>query len=189
MQDSPLLKTWQFFSAGRRILGDTFFRTVYNKGECRFGGGKCPACGQNVPEERYGQIEMMSQHQIYRWAADPDTTEYCERNPIDRLATVMERFVEKGRPDIPLSIISYLLKKISNEYRIINTGKGVSPDKPTIEAECMDDYPAVVKAHKQAQSGTDKDKINYAFDKALEELEETRAKVLRDRFGDEGRMA
>jgi len=33
-------------------------------------------------------------------------------------------------------------------------------------------------------SGTGKDKINYAFDKAFEGLEQTRAKVLMDRFGE-----
>ncbi len=70
----PPLKTWQFFHACRKTLGDTFLQKLYNRGL----------------------------RQIYRWAADPDFTDTNERNPLDRFRILLERLCEIGREDIAL---------------------------------------------------------------------------------------
>ncbi len=83
----PPLKTWQFFHACRKTLGDTFLQKLYNRGL----------------------------RQIYRWAADPDFTDTNERNPLDRFRILLERLCEIGREDIALSAVEMLAQSIGCE--------------------------------------------------------------------------
>ena len=146
----PPLKTWQFFHACRKTLGDTFLQKLYNRGI----------------------------RQIYRWSADPDFTGNNERNPLDRFKILLERLAEIGREDIALSAIEMFADAIG--YEVQKNGKTVVPDQETIEAECLDDYPALVDFHKAVQDGKGEPEVRHLWGVAKRELDETYFRFIHD---------
>ena len=138
----PPLKTWQFFHACRKTLGDTFLQKLYNRGL----------------------------RQIYRWSADPDFTGNHERNPLDRFKILLERLCEIGREDIAVSAVEMLAQSVGCE---VHKNGDVVPDQGSIEAECLDDYPAVVDFHKAVQGGDIEEEVRHFWQKAKRELDET----------------
>lgn len=147
---TPILKTWQFFLSCRRILGETFLTTLFNRGP----------------------------RQIYRWSADPDFTspEGTERNPLDRLNAIFERLSERGRIDVALAALSILSGTINCD---VIPSLPVIPDKSTIEAEMLDDYPALVKFHEAIRTRKSEDAVKHWCNEAKRELDETLHKYIR----------
>ena len=146
---TPVLKSWQFFLSCRRILGEKFLTTLYNR----------------------------SPRQIYRWSADPDFTSQAgvERNPLDRMEALLERLHERGRTDVALSALSIMANAINHEIIPIQT---VVPDKVTIEAEMLDDYPALIKLHDSIRAQEAKEHVSHWCALAKREIEETLQKYL-----------
>lgn len=144
---TPVLKSWQFFLSCRRILGDTFLTTLFNRG----------------------------QRQIYRWSADPDfnSPEGNERNPLDRLKTVLERLTERGRFDVAMSALTILANAIGCE---IQPTHPIVPDQETIETEMLDDYPAILKLHESIRSKESDEAVMHCCSEAKRELDETLCK-------------
>lgn len=148
---TPVLKSWQFFLSCRRILGDGFMATLYNRGT----------------------------RQLYRWSADPDFTSPngYERNPIDRMKTLLERLHEKGRTEIARSALSILSNAIGYEITPIIQN---TPDQPTIEAEMLDDYPALIRFHEAIRGGEAQESIQHWGSEAKREIDETLCKCRAD---------
>jgi hypothetical protein len=146
---TPVLKSWQFFLSCRRILGETFLNTLYNR----------------------------SQRQIYRWCADPDLTSGgAERNPLDRMKTLFERLHERGSTDVALSALSYLSAAVGCEVHPIHP---ILPDKSTVEAEMLDDYPTICRFHEAIRSSEPDEAIRHWCMEAKRELDETLCKSLK----------
>jgi hypothetical protein len=146
---TPVLKSWQFFLSCRRVLGDSFLTVLYNRG----------------------------QRQIYRWSADPDFTDPAgaERNPIDRLKTILERLAERGRQDIALSGLSILAAAIGCEVQPF----GITvPDKNTVEDEMLDDYPALIALHNHIRSKESIPTIQHHAAQAKRDIDETVQKYI-----------
>lgn len=139
----PPLKTWQFFRACRKTLGNSFMQKLYNRGL----------------------------RQLHRWSADPDFCEDHERNPLDRLKILLARLNEIGREDVALSAVEMLAQAIGCE--ICRNGEAVVPDQETIEAECLDDYPALVEFHQAVKDGADEVMVRHYWQAAKRELDET----------------
>ncbi len=141
---TPVLKSWQFFLSCRRILGDTFLTTLYNRGS----------------------------RQIYRWSSDPDFTspEGFERNPLDRMKILLHRLHERGRSDIALAALSFLSKAIDCQVHPIPI---ITPDKATIEAEMLDDYPAILRLHEAIRDSEPDEAVTHHCLEAKRELDET----------------
>lgn len=73
----PPLKTWQFFSACRRILGDSWMQQLFKRGL----------------------------RQLQRFSADPDFAD-TDRNPIDHYEAMLRRLMELGRADVAMAAVS-----------------------------------------------------------------------------------
>lgn len=144
----PPLKTWQFFHACRKTLGDAFLQKLYNRG----------------------------MRQIYRWSADPDFTGNHERNPLDRFRILLERLCEIGREDIAVSAVEMLAQSVGCE---VHRSGDVVPDQGSIEAECLDDYPAVVDFHKAIKEGARAEVERHLWQVAKRELDETHYRYVR----------
>lgn len=144
---TPVLKSWQFFLSCQNILGQTFLTTLFNRGS----------------------------RQIYRWCADPDfaAPDGIERNPLDKLRTLFERLHERGRTDVAQAALSMLSNVIG--YQTIPVIPCM-PDKPTIEAEMLDDYPAILKFHESIMNHESDDAVRYWCDAAKRELDQTLCK-------------
>jgi len=141
-EEIPPLKSWQFFHAARKILGDAFLIKLYSRGK----------------------------RQIYRWAADPDFTTDHERNPIDRLRVLLSRLCEVGREDVALSGVSMLAEVVGCELKKI---EGAEPDGESLEAECLDDYPALTSFHNAIREGDPPEVVRHLWQEAKKELDET----------------
>jgi len=108
--------------------------------------------------------------QILRWAADPDFTTDHERNPLDRMKIILERLSEIGRDDIARGTVSFLAGAIGCELRCLEPAE---PDQPTVEAECLDDYPAVTRFHDAIRTVESVAVIRHLWQEAKRELDET----------------
>lgn len=73
----PPLKTFQFFSACRRILGDSWMQQLFKRGL----------------------------RQLQRFSADPAFAD-ADRNPIDHYETMLHRLMELGRSDIARAAVA-----------------------------------------------------------------------------------
>lgn len=82
------MKSWQFWAAVRHNLSN---------------GTIC------------GIFKRSSAH-IYRWAADPDCTEYARRNPIDRIRIVFERMEELGKGEMCRAMVDYLSEPLGGQF-------------------------------------------------------------------------
>jgi len=144
---TPVLKSWQFFLSCRKVLGDSFLVSLYNRG----------------------------MRQIYRWSADPDFTSKVgyERNPLDRIKTLLVRLTEIGRTDVAVSGLSILAHAIDYEVTPINSPL---PDQQTVEAEMLDDYPALLKFHEAIRQGAPIEEIRLYLWAAKIDLDGTMKK-------------
>jgi hypothetical protein len=113
--------------------------------------------------------------QLYRWSADPDTTDDTQRNPIDRLGRIFELLCELEHRDVALAGLRLLAEQVQCE--VIDRSPTI-PDKDTLEAECLDDYPAVVDFHNAMSDGDHSIEVQKYLDKAIHELKETFEKYL-----------
>ncbi|MFZ3044397.1 MAG: hypothetical protein WA151_00665 [Desulfatirhabdiaceae bacterium] len=110
--------------------------------------------------------------QIYRWSADPDFTaqEGYERNPLDRIKTLLTRLVERGRSDVAVAGLSILADAIGYEISPINSPV---PNQPTVEAEMLDDYPSLIKFHEAIRNAAPADEIRHYLREVKNDLDET----------------
>jgi len=142
-EEIPPLKSWQFWNATRKILGETFLSKLYRR---------CP-------------------RQLYRWAADPAFTSDIEKNPIDHITIVLERLAEIGRDDIARSAISIMAGVIGCE--VVRAESNFTPDQPTLEAECLDDYPVIARFHKAITQKEGPEVVRHFWQEAKAELDQT----------------
>lgn len=150
MPEFPPLKTHQFYSACRKILGKETLQKIYKK----------------------------SPTQIYRWGMDPDFCEDWERNPLDRINVMLERLCELGRDDIAQAAVAILAKTVDCELSCITPSH---PDKDSIEAECLDDYPMVARFHQVIIENEIPEVVDNLWQAAKRELDETREMYMRNR--------
>lgn len=66
----------------------------------------------------------------------------------------------------PLEFLAHALG-----YRL--TAINATPDSPTVEAECLDDYPALVEFHDSIRRGLSLEAVGTIRDRAIREIEET----------------
>ena len=123
------------------------------------------------------KVYKKSLRQIYRWSANPDFCEDTEKNPLDRIKIILGRLVEIGREDVAYSAVQMLAEVLDCELVSKNHP---TPDKSTIEDECLDDYPTITAFHNAIREGKDKLVVQELLRRAKGELEETYEKFLED---------
>jgi len=88
-QPSHITRSYQFFSAALRLLGEDLLRTIWGR----------------------------STTQVYRWGADPARCDDVNRNPIDLLSLTLERMQELGRDDIVEGALRVLITPLGYDVR------------------------------------------------------------------------
>jgi hypothetical protein len=86
------VKSWQFFTSCRRLLGDSFLQKLFK----------------------------VSLRQIQRWAADPAFAEDTDRNPADRIEVILSRLMEIGRGDVARAMVSRLAIAVDCELQCLD---------------------------------------------------------------------
>ncbi len=142
------VKTWQVFSSCMEVF----------KPLCSHSGGK------GYLSKLFG----VTSRQIERWSCDPDFSESSQRNPIDKIETMLSRLVELGRKDVARGIIDRQAKILGC---LLSCSDAV-PDKSTLPDELLDDYPAIVEFHNSIREKKDIQKIREDMAKAIDELKQ-----------------
>jgi hypothetical protein len=152
-QDLPPLKTYQFFSSCRLILGMSYLQKVFKR----------------------------AQAEIYRWGANPDTNADTARNPLDRYEHLLGKLMELGHEDTARAAVSRQAQVVGCELSCLDT---IIADAPSVEAECLDDYPALTVFHTAIRNGDSPEVVRHLWQQAKRELDETyQAFVCRGEIG------
>ncbi len=114
---SPISQSWEMMTAFRLRLGMTSMQSIFSVGTS----------------------------QIYRYCYNPDISDESERNPLDRIRMLLIQAEQSGGHEAVMSAVAYLLEPLG----LVATERDaeVCPDGDTVEAECLDDYPTLMRLH------------------------------------------
>lgn len=107
--------------------------------------------------------------QLQRWSTDPDFSE-VDRNPLDHYETMLRRLMELGREDVARAAVDRQAHIVGCE--LVCTQE-VLPDHQGVEAECLDDYPALVAFHHAIRVGEPPESVRHFWQSAKREIDET----------------
>ncbi len=124
----------------------------------------------------FGNVHMrklfgVSDPTLYKWAADPDFNAETRPNPLDKLEAMLTNLVEAKERDLALNLIDRLARIADAKITTVS----VTPDKDTIEAECLDDLPVVAAFHQALIEKRPVQEIRDHHRRALQELDENLA--------------
>jgi hypothetical protein len=123
---------------------------------------------------------------VTRWIAQrPYVSEDSIReNPLEHFETLLCRLMGDGYPGIARAIVGRHADLTG--CRLVKIERA-QPDKTLMEAEMLDDYPALVHFHDAIQQGMGLDTVRHLAEKAMEQIEET-LELYRSKHGEnEGR--
>lgn len=117
-----------------------------------------------------------SKEQLYKWARPvrEDLENGAQPNPIDWLCRMFGTLAEQGARHIAESGVQIVAGSIGMRA---GYPEAVTPDAPTVEAECLDDYPALQAFHEAVLGKQPQLVVNDRLDAAIRELRETAAKA------------
>lgn len=110
---------------------------------------------------------------LQRWVAlrpyvDEDS---IRENYLEKHETLLNKLMGlPGGGDVARAIVSRHAHLVGCELTCTTPAE---PDKPTVEGECLDDYPALVAFHQSIQAGQSYEEIRYHWQQAKRELDET----------------
>ena len=149
--DLPPLKTWQFYSACRRILGPATLQKLFKR----------------------------SQTEIYRWGADPDYASETARNPMDRYETLLEQLMERGRQDVARAAVARQARIVGCELRQceeVVPDRGDWRDEVLDDHPALARYH---EACRDLMAGRcPPERVHHLQDEVIREIRETTTKVL-----------
>jgi hypothetical protein len=111
-----------------------------------------------------------SEREFYRWGADPDSCGDIRKNPLDLIAAACRKADLIGHTDIAVAPAHILAEPFNCR---VSMAPDVTPNRPTIEAECLDDHPAMVAFHEGIRRGLPLEEVGALRDRAVHEIEET----------------
>ena len=152
------LKSWQFWSASRSILGDAFLQKVYQRGL----------------------------RQLQRWSANPDFADDTERNPMDRYEAVLKSLVEVGRDEIARSAVMRQARIIGCDLTTCESSIPDKSNPLDELLDDLPPFAAFQNACHKYLSGDGSvtiEEIMHLEGELIRELKETRVKVLNDCAG------
>ncbi len=129
---------------------------------------------KRLKNELYEIYGNRNARMINYWAQDPNFSADPKRNPIDRLALLLDRLVEQGNRDVALSALRILAH---NADCVLEDRIEVVPDRDTLLGEIIDDMPCLV-AYQKALEGSDIEEVDRTEAELKRELAENRVKFL-----------
>lgn len=140
----------------------------------------------HIKKDILAQMFGVGPRQVERWAADPDTTESHGKNPIDRVEALCRAFMNRGQVDIARIIAARLAYVVGCELSDL---ENVDPNSPTVQHECLDDYPPVTRFHEAVNQGRSVAEVRHAWQECKRELDETFVMYMRGQDDGQGFMS
>lgn len=113
----------------------------------------------------------------YSWAQDPDTTQYRCQNPLEALHRVFSKMDDYGLGYAVDAAINYL-KTARDESEL---GDAIPGLLPTMQEEQLADYKCLADFQAAIDAGEPPEGVKRLKQFALEEIERTYAKYLKDK--------
>lgn len=141
--DDYPVESWEVFLWARQHLGITTLTKIFNIGTT----------------------------QAYRYCTNPRFDhESTRRNPIDNLKILFEEMREQGGDEVIKAALNDMASVINHRVQPVSQ---CQPDKQTMEEECLDDYPGIVKLHDLIQKQADISLVHAQADQVKREISET----------------
>lgn len=115
------------------------------------------------------KIFQRGQTQINRYCSSPLTEDH-QRNPLDRIQIMLSSLCDAGGEEIVRAAVNHLASTIGCRVQEI---EALSPDKSTVEEECLDDYPEKVAMDNLISANEHPEKVRRQGEKTCREIMET----------------
>lgn len=127
-----------------------------------------------------GRILGVGHMQIYRQVRNPDFTEDFIRSPIQRIRVLVYELDQRGERELAEGILNYMAEGADMH---VAPNSCATPDKDSVEGECLDDYPVLVEFHEAVRNGADLRELERLAEHVKSEIEETVSAVRLEREG------
>lgn len=101
-----------------------------------------------IGQTRLHNIFSRSHGHMRKWMCRPENPEH-ERNPLDRMRLLLASAHESGGEVAARMAVAYLLEPLGLQAVPVESAE---PDGDSVEAEALDDYPTLVRAHEAVRS-------------------------------------
>ncbi|MGD9732560.1 MAG: hypothetical protein AB7U45_10300 [Desulfamplus sp.] len=136
------IETWQFFQACKTYLGSETLQKLYK----------------------------ISSRQIDRWCSDPDYTDSNQKNPADRIETLLSKLMALGHADIAKAAVRRYTHIVGC---IMEEKQDCTPDKQILPEEMLDDYSDMQPFHQAIIEGADPLLVDKLRAELISEINET----------------
>lgn len=122
-----------------------------------------------ITKKAFREALQVSVTQLGRYCQGPACQDR-QKNPLDRLKLLIEFIRDANELELAIETLNYLSHPIGYRVRPINRP---TPDKDTIEAECLDDYPEKTKLDGLIELRASPSQIRRQCEICKDELEQT----------------
>lgn len=128
------------------------------------------ACKEILGTSEIQKLYKRDTRQIDRWSCDPDFTVSSQKNPADRIEALLKKLVILGSRDIAVAFVDRLARIV--KCRLVEDEQ-ITPDKPDIRDEILDDYPVLTDFHEAIRTGADMAVVRDLERRLITEIQET----------------
>lgn len=141
MKPEHLSQSWEMMLYCKEVLGTTALQKIFSRGHT----------------------------QINRYCMNPKF-EDSQKNPLDRVRTLLEMMAEQGERELVRTALNHLATPHGCRVQEMTD---VTPDKQTIEEECLDDFPELVELDRLINLRKHPDVVRRQAEQVIREIEET----------------
>lgn len=121
----------------------------------------------------YGEMQRLlgvGRGQVDRYCRNPEVTEDSERCPLRRLHALFAEAVNAGAAEEVRAGVNMLAEVLGCRLVPMDAPE---PDRETVQAECLDDYPALVALHHAVQAREPLAVVRQRADDVRQEVAQT----------------
>lgn len=118
---------------------------------------------------------VQSNQTVYKWCADPDFNGETRPNPLDRLESMIWNLLKADEHETAQRLVDRLANIVGCQLVCEDS----EPDKPTLNAELLDDLPAIANYHTAIREKRNPVEVRELLRKAKDELSQSYAASLK----------
>lgn len=116
------------------------------------------------------RVFQIGHKQLYKQMRNPDLNGEHARPVIDRVRVLVRELEEMGGGDTAHAIMQFIA--VSAGYTCVPITQA-EPTCDCVRAECLEDYPTLVKLHQAVRDGGDMREVQTLLDKHVDEVRQT----------------
>lgn len=117
-----------------------------------------------------GRIFWIGAKGLYKQMRNPEYAGDSRRPVIQRVRTLVHDLHQAGAGDLSRAILNYMAEGMG--MHCVSNAQG-TPDKDTMDGECIDDYPPLTRLHEAIQRKADIREVEALAEEVKREVDET----------------